>query len=129
MKREGWLFAGMALFFGVTGLIYWIFSQEPAGTTVLAIAFLMSSLVAFFFQVQYRKGGLRPQDRGEGEIVDTAGPLGFFPPRSYWPAATALGLSLLALGVVFALWLALVGLGLLAGAVFGFVFQYADRES
>lgn len=66
MKREGWLFAGMALFFGVTGLIYWIFSQEPAGTTVLAIAFLMSSLVAFFFQVQYRKGGLRPQDRGEG---------------------------------------------------------------
>ncbi|MDH6575784.1 cytochrome c oxidase subunit 4 [Kitasatospora sp. MAP5-34] len=127
MKVEGRLFAGIALYFGVTGLVYWIFSSEPAGTTALAVGFLMSSLVAFFFYVQYRKRGLRPQDRREAEIADTAGPLDFFPPRSIWPATAALGLTVLALGVVFGLWLALIGFGLLAGAVFGFVFQYTAR--
>ncbi|MBV6702698.1 cytochrome c oxidase subunit 4 [Kitasatospora aureofaciens] len=128
MKLEGRLFAGMALYFGVTGLIYWIFSHEPAGTTALAVGFLTSSLVALFLHVQYRKRGLRPQDQYEAEIADAAGPLEFFPPRSVWPPAVALGLTVLALGVVYARWLALLGLGLLAGAVLGFVFQYVDRE-
>ncbi len=128
MRRESLLFAGLALYFGATGLVYWLLSAEPAGTTALAVGFLMSSLVAFFFLVQYRRSGARPQDLDDAEIADTAGPLGFFPPSSGWPAATALGLTVLALGVVIARWLALVGFGLLAMAVVGFVFQYADRE-
>ncbi|MDH6110257.1 membrane protein implicated in regulation of membrane protease activity [Kitasatospora sp. MAP12-15] len=128
MKLEGWLFAGMALFLGVVALVYWLLSNEPTGTTVLTVGFLMSSLVGFFYYVQYRRGGARPQDRADGEIVDTAGPLGFFPPRSSWPAALAVGLTVLALGVVFGVWLALIGFALVGGAVVGFVFQYVGRE-
>ena len=128
MRLEGRLFAGLALFLGVVALVYWLLSHEVTGTTVLTVGFLMSSLVAFFYYVQYRRGGPRPQDRGDGEITDTAGPLGFFPPRSGWPAAVAVGLTVLALGVVFGVWLALIGFALVAGAVVGFVFQYVGRE-
>ncbi|MDH6131910.1 hypothetical protein P3T37_001284 [Kitasatospora sp. MAA4] len=128
MKLEARLFTGLALFLGVTALIYWIFSHEPAGTTALTVGFLMSSLVGFFYHVQYRRSGLRPQDTGTAQIADTTGPLGFFPPRSSWPAAAAVGLTVLALGVVFALWLVVVGFALVAGAVAGFVFQYAGRD-
>lgn len=128
MKLEGRLFTGLALFFGATALVYWLLANEPIGTTALTVGFLMSSLVGFFYHVQYRRTGPRPQDRREGEILDSAGPLGFFPPRSGWPVALAVGLTVLALGVVFARWLMVVGFVLVAGAVAGFVLQYADRE-
>ncbi|MDN0199120.1 cytochrome c oxidase subunit 4 [Streptomyces sp. S.PNR 29] len=128
MRTESRLFAGVAFFFAVTALGYGWRSEEPAGTAVLAVACLMAALVGFFLQMQHRRRGLRPQDRTDAEVVDSAGPLDFFPPRSTWPITIALGSVLLALGVVYGLWLALLGLGVLAHGVFGMVFQYAGRD-
>ncbi|GAA5205926.1 MULTISPECIES: cytochrome c oxidase subunit 4 [Streptomyces] len=127
MRTEARLFTGVAAFFAVTAAGYGWFSEEPAGTAALTIAFLMASLVAFFLRVQYRKRGLRAQDRGDAEVLETAGPLEFFPPHSPWPIVTALGAVVLALGIVYGLWLALIGFGVLALAVLGLVFQYAGR--
>lgn len=127
MKTEARLFTGVAVFFAVTAVGYGLSSAEPAGTAVLTVAFLMSALVAFFLYVQYRKRGRRAQDRPDAEVVDTAGPLDFFPPRSGWPITVSAGAVLLALGVVYGLWLALLGLGVLGHGVFGMVFQYAGR--
>lgn len=127
MRTESRLFIGVAAFFLVTAAGYGWRSREPAGTAVLTIAFLMSALVAFFLHTQYRRRGPRAQDREDAEIADTAGPLDFFPPHSPWPVVVALGSVLLALGIVYGLWLALLGLGVLAPGVFGLVFQYAGR--
>ncbi|MEU9600962.1 cytochrome c oxidase subunit 4 [Streptomyces sp. NPDC048109] len=127
MRTESRLFTGVGIFFGGEAALYGWWSREPAGTAALVIAFLMASLIAFFLRVQYRKRGLRAQDRGEGEVVDTAGPLDFFPPRSPWPITIALAAVVLALGIVFGLWLVLIGFGLLAMGVCGMVFQYAGR--
>jgi len=127
VKTEARLFAGVAVFFAVTAAGYGWRSREPAGTAVLAIAALMASLIAFFLQVQYRRRGRRAQDRSDAEVMDGAGPLDFFAPHSPWPVTTAAGSVLLALGVVYGLWLALLGLGVLAHGVFGMVFQYAGR--
>lgn len=46
-------------------------------------------------------------------------------PHSIWPSLTAAGAALLALGVVFGLWLFLIGMGVALAGVFGMVFQYA----
>jgi hypothetical protein len=127
VRTESRLFTGVAVFFGAEAALYGWWSREPAGTAALVLAFLMALLVAFFLRVQYRKRGLRAQDRGDGEVVDTAGPLDFFPPRSAWPITIALAAVVLAFGIVFGLWLALIGFGLLAMGVGGLVFQYADR--
>ncbi|WP_037891655.1 aa3-type cytochrome oxidase subunit IV [Streptomyces viridochromogenes] len=128
MKTEARLFIGVAGFFLVTAVGYGWRSKEPAGTAVLVIAFLMAALVAFFLHTQYRRRGLRAQDRPDAEVVDTAGPLDFFPPRSPWPITTALGSVLAALGVVYGLWLFLLGIGVLGQGVLGMVFQYADGD-
>jgi hypothetical protein len=128
MRTEARLFTGVAAFFAVTALGYGWRSREPAGTAVLTLAFLMAALVALFLHVQYRRRGKRAQDRKDAEVVDTAGPLDFFSPHSPWPITTALGSVLLALGVVYGLWLALLGLGVLGHGVFGMVFQYAGRD-
>ncbi|MFF6984477.1 cytochrome c oxidase subunit 4 [Streptomyces sp. NPDC008343] len=127
MRTESRLFIGVAGFFLVTAVGYGWRSEEPAGTAVLVIAFLMAGLVAFFLHTQYRRRGLRAQDRPDAEVADTAGPVDFFPPNSPWPITTALGSVLVALGVVYGLWLFLLGLGVLGHGVFGMVFQYAGR--
>ena len=38
MKVEGILFAGLAVFFGVSAAAYWVLSREPAGTTALVLS-------------------------------------------------------------------------------------------
>ncbi len=128
MKTESRLFMGVAGFFLVTAVGYGVRSKEPAGTAVLVLAFLMAALVAFFLHMQYRRRGPRAQDSADAEVVDTVGPLAFFPPHSPWPITIALGSVLAALGVVYGLWLFLLGLGVLGHGVFGMVFQYADRD-
>ncbi|KJS63255.1 cytochrome c oxidase subunit 4 [Streptomyces rubellomurinus] len=129
MKAEGWLFSIMAAFFAVTGLVYGLWAREPAGKAILAVGFLMSALIALFWFVQHRRRGHgRPQDRKDAEIAETAGPIGFFPARSGYPVLTAVGVTVFALGVVFARWLVVVGALVVALAVFGFIFQFRDDD-
>ncbi|EST38714.1 hypothetical protein N566_06035 [Streptomycetaceae bacterium MP113-05] len=130
MKAEAYLFTGVAAFFAVTGLGYAFWSTfEPVGTTALAVAFLMSSLVAFFCGRQYRVKGRRLQDQRCAEIHEGAGPLDFFPAHSYAPVVTALGATVLGAGIVYGVWLALIGVGVLAPGVAGFVFENNDRAA
>jgi hypothetical protein len=128
VKVEAYLFAGVALFFLVTDVLYAVWSKEPAGTAVLTVALIMASLISFFFARAYRTKGTRPEDRKDAEIRDSSGPRGFFPPRSAYPVLTAAGSAVLAVGVVYGLWLVLLGLGVLLAGAFGFVFQYAGSE-
>lgn len=125
MKTEAILFAGVAGFFLVTDVLYAVWSRDPAGTAALTVSFLMALLVTFFFATNYRRKGLRPEDRRDGEVHERSGPVDFFPPHSAWPVLTATGAGLAALGVVFGLWLFLIGLGVLLAGVFGMVYQYA----
>jgi hypothetical protein len=128
MKTEAYLFGGVAAFFLVTAVAYgWWSGREPAGTAALAVAFAMSALICFFFTQTYQRRGARPEDDREGEIAERAGPLDFFPARSAYPPVTAVGAALSALGIVFGLWLFLLGLGTLAAGVGGMVFQYVHR--
>ncbi|MGK4585652.1 aa3-type cytochrome oxidase subunit IV [Kitasatospora sp. HPMI-4] len=128
MRTEGYLFAGVAVFFGVTGAFYGWLAAEPAGTVALTVSFLMSGLVALFCWTQHVKRGERLQDRNDTPIAEGAGPLDFFAPHSLYPVLCALGTALFALGVVFGLWLAVIGLGVVLPAVAGFVFQYGRRR-
>ncbi|WP_234534524.1 cytochrome c oxidase subunit 4 [Streptomyces sp. R39] len=128
MKAEALLFGGVAVFFGATAALYGVWSRaDPAGTAALIVAFAMAALVSFFCAVSYLRHGPRPQDRTQAEVADSAGPVEFFPPHSPWPIVTALGFALAATGVVFGLWLFLIGFGVLARGVAGLVFQYVNR--
>ncbi len=128
MKAEAVLFAGVAGFFLLTDAGYeWWSGREPAGTAALAVSFLMASVMSFFFTMNYRRRGPRPEDRKDARIAERAGRLDFFPPHSAYPALTALGIAVLALGVVFGLWLFLVAVGVLGAGVMGMVFQFNDR--
>lgn len=127
MRTETWLFTGVAAFFLGTGLWYGIWSHEPAGTAVLTVAFLMSSLIAAFFAWTGNERGTRPEDRRDGAVAERSGPLDFFPARSSYPPVVGAGAALAALGIVFGVWLFLLALGVLLAGVLGLVFQYVHR--
>jgi hypothetical protein len=124
------LFGGVAAFFAFAAVLYGVWSHfDPAGTAALIVACLMAAVSSFFCAMNYRRRGRRPQDRGDAEVADNAGPLEFFPPESHWPFVTAAGFAVAATGVVYGLWLFLIGVGVLGAGVFGMVFQYVDRDS
>ncbi|MGW2866024.1 cytochrome c oxidase subunit 4 [Streptomyces sp. NPDC001205] len=128
MKTEAYLFAGVAVFFLATGIGYgWWSGREPAGTAALTVAFIMSSLICFFFTHNHHRRGGRPEDHRDGVIADRAGPVGFFPPHSPYPALTGLGAAVTAVGLVYGLWLFILGIGVIFAGVGGLVFQYVHR--
>ena len=128
MKVEGWLFASGVIFYGAIAIIYGLVTGEPAGTTALAFTAGLALLVGFYTLFTARRIGLRPEDRKDAEIAESAGEIGFFSPTSWWPLAVASGAALVTLGLVFGWWL--VGLGVIAlmFTVIGMVFEYYRGE-
>src|SRR3989337_2002000 len=122
MRAEAWILGSVAVFFGVVSPIYWFLSEDPTGTSALVMTTLLGALVAFYLGVVSRQIDPRPEDLREAEIADGAGELGFFPPYSWWPLYTALALALIVVGVVVGWWLVIIGCGLQALALIGFVF-------
>jgi hypothetical protein len=127
MRTEAYLFGGVAGFFLVTGTIYTVWAREPAGIAALSVAFLMSSIICFFFAHNLRHRGMRPEDDRSGEIAERGGPIDFFPARSPYPVITGLGAAVTALGIVYGVWLFIIGFGVLAAGVGGMSFQYVHR--
>ncbi|RSS78749.1 cytochrome c oxidase subunit 4 [Streptomyces sp. WAC06614] len=123
MRAEAWLFTGVALFFAVTGGVYAAFSSDPAGIAALMVSLLMSGLVALFLWRQAGRAGPRPEDDPTAEVAAAGGRRFFFPARSLAPVCTAAGTALVGVGVAQGLWLALIGFGVLAPGVYGFVFR------
>lgn len=127
MKAEAYLFGGVAGFFFVVDVIYALASLEPAGVAALTVSCLMAAVVSFFCAMNHRRKGARPEDDRQGEVMHRAGRLDFFPPRSGYPSLTALGAAVAGLGIVFGLWLFVIGFGVLVAGVYGMVFEFNDR--
>ncbi len=124
MKLEGLLFAIATLFFGVVAIVYWFLSYEVIGTTALALTGALSFLISFYMLYTARRVGYRPEDRKDALISDADPDYGFFSPTSWWPLPVALSTATIAVGFVFAIWIVILGVGLLMVALVGFFFEY-----
>lgn len=123
MKVESLLFGSIALFLFVVSIVYFYLSHDPTGTVGLVLAGGLAAIVSSYLFFIGTKIPPRPEDRGDAEIHDGAGELGFFSPSSYWPAAIAFSAAVTASGLIFGLWLAIIGVVLLLVAVTGLLFE------
>jgi hypothetical protein len=128
VKIEGALFAIGTAFFGVVAAAYWFITQEIVGTTALALTGGLAFLVAFYLLFTARRVGTRPEDDPLAVIEDAEPDYGFFSPHSWWPIAVAIATGITIFGLVFAVWLLILGIGLLMLALVGFVFEYYVGE-
>jgi cytochrome c oxidase subunit IV len=100
------------------GIVYWFLSYEAAGTILLLGVGLSASVMFGAIYVQWRGSGNRlsgpiwrwallpPADAHSGTTNET----GRLPRPSLAPLTAALGVALMALALVFGIWMALAGL-------------------
>ena len=125
MKAEAWIFAICAIFFLLVAPAYWFITYDWTGTSALTMTFLLALLVTFNLGFHATRMEPRPEDRSDAEIADGAGELGFFPPYSWWPLWCGLTLATIVFGIAMsAWWLSIIGVGLGALALCGWIFEY-----
>lgn len=117
MRAESAILGGVAAFLVVAATVYWFWSYEDAGTVLLALGAAFAAMVALYLRRESRR---LPASGGPEE-----GDLGWFPTASIWPLGTGGGAVLVGLGLVFGVWLTLIGAALLAASVLGYAL--ADR--
>jgi cytochrome c oxidase subunit IV len=128
VKVEGWLFFSGTFFFAISGVLYWIFAEEPVGTVALGFTAGLAFLVGYYLLFTARRIDPRPEDRPTADIAEGAGELGFFSPHSWWPLAVGASAAIAFLGVVIGWWLFIIGAVFGALAVIGLVFEYYRGE-
>lgn len=128
MKIEGYLFAFLAAFLWIASVVYWYLSKDWTGTTCLVLAGALGGMIGYFLSFTARRMEARPEDRGDADISDGAGEVGFFSPHSWWPIAVAGAFSTLGIGLIFGFFIALAGIVLLGITITGLLFEYyVDR--
>ncbi len=120
MKVEWRMFLGLGAFVAPITALYWFTSYEHAGSAMMAFFVLAFVFIGVFLLTQARRTGPRPEDRTDATPADGAEDLGFFPSRSVWPFALAVGAVVVGYGLVFSGWLVLPGLGVLVFATVGY---------
>ncbi|MDI2126097.1 cytochrome c oxidase subunit 4 [Yinghuangia seranimata] len=129
MKFTGALMTLVAIFLLPVTIIYWVLSEDPTGTTALALAFGLSIMIGYYLWFTARRSDLMPSDNEEGDIADDAGELGFFSPHSWSPLMLACGGGLMFLGIIFGWWLCYFAAPLVVVALFFWVFEYYRGEN
>jgi len=124
VKVEGYLFAGGAVFYAIVASAYWFISGELVGATALALTGGLAFLIGFYVLYTGRRVGTRPEDNPHANIEDADSDYGFFSPHSWWPLAVGFATFVTVMGLIFAVWLLILGVGLLMATLVGFVFEY-----
>ncbi len=130
MKVEAWLFgAGAPIFIGFA-IFYGIMSSwdEPVGLAGLILVAGLAALIGAYLGYTGAHVDPRPEDDPFGEIAQGAGELGQFAPYSWWPLAAAAGGAILFLGMAIGVWMMLIGLGMGAVGLVGWVFEFYRGE-
>jgi membrane associated rhomboid family serine protease len=125
VKVEAAIFIVIAAFCAIAASVYGVWSNEPIGTTALALSGGLCGLIGGFFWFVSRRIDARPEDRKDADIAEGAGELGFFPPASYWPFGLALSAALMGLALAFWYsWLILIAGVALLTTIGGLLFEF-----
>jgi hypothetical protein len=124
MKVGGRIFAIGAIFFILVSGIYWYTSRDPIGTTALALCGGLAFLVAFYVLYTAKRVSPMPEDRMDAEIDEADPEYGFYSPHSWWPLFLGFATFVVVLGLIFAVWVIVLGVTLLMLALIGWMFEY-----
>ena len=142
MTDEAAILLRVSIFGFVAAVVYWFLSYEAFGTVALLLLGAgpgFAGLVLIHEQRQRggtgesranalrRLAGIPPQDPPGPEDLE-AEDLGVLPLPTIWPLAAALGFTILFTGLIYGLWLVILGLGLIGYAAWGWL-AAVNREN
>lgn len=123
MKTESRVFVISGGFLAGAGLVYYATSRERAGAAMLVLGAVASLLVGIYLARQSARAADRPEDRPDALPAEGTGELGWFPSASIWPFGISAGAVLIANGLVFGIWLVLMGTVLMAACLVGYTLE------
>jgi hypothetical protein len=134
MTDEAAVFLRIFAFGLVASTIYWFISYEPLGTVALLVFGLGPGVAGFFLYAHQRPtaskepwlGQLRrfagvAKDRPQGPPDLESHDLGVIPLPSIWPLLFSVGLTIAVTGLIFGLWLLLLGGAILVVSLAGWL--------
>ncbi|HUI01936.1 MAG TPA: cytochrome c oxidase subunit 4 [Acidimicrobiales bacterium] len=119
MRIEALFLLGVAVFFGIVGVIYWFWGYEQGGTVMLVGTTLLGLLPGSYYFWWSRRMRPRPEDRTDATIEEGSGVIGSFPGSSVWPFVLGMGLFLMVLSIAFGLWFFAPGVALVISSLVG----------
>jgi hypothetical protein len=142
MTDEAGVLLRVSIFGFVAGVVYWFLSYEWLGTVCLLLLGAGPGFAGLILvQEQRHRGGTgEPRAAALRRLAgipppDPPGPkdleaddLGVLPLPTIWPLAAALGFTILFTGLIYGLWLVILGLGLLLYAAWGWL-AAVNREN
>ena len=135
MKVEAKLFEFLTAFFFLAGILYTVVTAiwgpgygygavEWVGVTGMFLTGGLTLIIGTYFRFVSNRVDTRPEDYEDAEVSDGAGELGFFSPHSWWPLVLGFATFLVVLGLVFAVWVVVLGVAVLLLALVGWLFEY-----
>jgi hypothetical protein len=88
----------------------------------------MAFLISFYALYTSKRVYPRPEDRLDAEMDEADPEYGFYSPHSWWPLAVALSTVTVVLGLIFAVWLIVLGVAALVLGLVGLLFEYYRGE-
>jgi disulfide bond formation protein DsbB len=128
VKVEGALFGMGFVFYTLLAGVYWYFSRDEIGTTALALTGGMAFLISFYALYTSKRVFPRPEDRLDAEIDEADPEYGFYSPHSWWPLVLGASTAVVVLGLIFAVWLIVLGIAVLVTGLVGWLFEYYRGE-
>jgi hypothetical protein len=119
MRVNGLFLAGIGVFFGTIGLIYWFTSYEDGGFAMLIGSALLGLLPGSYYFWWSRHMKPQPDDDPEADVDEGTGAIDAFPTSSIWPFVLGMGAMFTVLTFIFGLWLAPIGGALILSAAIG----------
>jgi Cytochrome c oxidase subunit IV len=135
MTDEAGVLLRVSIFGFVAGIIYWFLSYEWLGTVALLLLGAGPGFAGLILVLEQRQrggtgesravalrrlAGIPPQDPPGPRDLE-AEDLGVLPLPTIWPLAAALGFTVLFTGLIYGLWLVILGLGLAGYAAWGWL--------
>lgn len=136
MRVGAKVFYGIFVYLVVSEIVYifgvnyvkddgFLFGPEWAGMVCMALAALLSLMLAMYLQFTDNRTDIAPEDWEEAETEDGAGILGFFSPGSIWPFAMTMSIAVMGLGIIFLYyWLIILGAVMLVWSTTNLSLQY-----
>ena len=135
MTDEAGILLRVSGFGFAAGIIYWFLSYEWLGTICLLLLGAGPGFAGLILVLEQRQRGGTGESRAAAmrrlaglPPLDPPGPkdleaddLGVLPLPTIWPLAASLGVAILLTGLIYGLWLVILGLGLLGYAVWGWL--------
>jgi cytochrome c oxidase subunit IV len=125
MTVEVRLFGLMTVFFAVAGVVYYVWSEEWAGTVLLVLSSGLAGMTGGYLFLQARLE--RNLSAEAGELGEAGGEHEYLPHSSPWPLELGFGSTISLVGLVLGRPVVLAGLAICAHALYGWLSQSRRR--